>query len=137
MGLTSVSFKTFVTEGVSSPPAYTNLLPGDLAIGNFETGVTLASTECINATTGTYMDPVIFATIDLFSVGGVGDVMILEHPDFPGWVLDCEPGEALIDSCCVWTHGGVGKDAEPGDAECAADTPVEARTWGAIKALYN
>jgi len=138
MGMTGVAFKASFTPGVSSPPSFVNLLPGDLAIGNWETGVTLAATECMNASAGgEFIDPVIFARFDLFYLGGSGDVTILDHPDFPGWVLDCDEVEPQIDFFCVWSHGGIAKDPEPGDDGCEANTPVEARTWGAIKALYN
>ena len=138
-GMKSISFRASVTPGVSSTPAFVNLLPGDLAIGNWETGVTLASTECMNTDSHPgreYIDPVIFARLDLFYLGGVGDVTILDDPEYPRWVVDCtDPPD--YNFFCIWTHGGVGKDAEPGDAECEANTPVESQTWGAIKALYR
>jgi hypothetical protein len=137
VGMTSVSFMMSVTEGVSSPPAFTNLLPGDLAIGSWNTGITLASTECINADAGrVYIDPVIFGTLDLFYLGGAGDVTFLDHPEYARWVVNCaEPVD--YDLFCVWTHGGIGKDAEPGDEGCDANTPIESQTWGAIKSLYR
>jgi hypothetical protein len=140
MGMRGISFMASVTPSVSSPAAFTNLLPGDLAIGNWETGITLASTECMDADIHPgreYIDPVIFGTLDLFYLGGTGDVMILDHPEYARWILDCTLPDALVDSFCVWTHGGIAKDPEPGDDGCGADTPVETRTWGAIKALYN
>lgn len=137
MGMTSVSFMMSFTPGMVSPPSMVNLLPGDLAIGNWTDGVTLAATQCMNAKGGDYIDPVIFARFDLFYLGVPGDILFLDHPDFPGWVLDCNSEEAQIDSFCVWTNGGVAKDAVLGPVDCQANTLVEARTWGAIKALYN
>ncbi len=125
--------------GVFSPPTFTNLLPGDLAIGNYLTGITLASTDCMNVDSDAgreYIDPVIFAKLTLFYLGGAADIMILDHPEYPRWLLNCE-APSVVDFYCIWTHGGVGKDALPGDAECEANTPVEDTTWGAIKALYR
>ena len=144
MGLAGCSFMVndvgVTCPGVFAPdPGFTNLLPGDLAIGNYLTGVTLASTDCMNVDSDAgreYIDPVIFASISLFYLGGECDVMILDHPEYPRWILDCDD-PAGIDFYCIWTHGGVNKAALPGDAECDASTPVEAQTWGAIKALYR
>ncbi len=144
MGMQGISF--MITDvgvdcpGVFAPdPGFTNLLPGDLAIGNYLTGITLASTDCMNVDGDAgreYIDPVIFASISLFYLGGECDVMILDHPEYPRWILDCDD-PAGVDFYCIWTHGGVNKAALPGDAECDASTPVEAQTWGAIKALYR
>jgi len=140
MGMKSISFMMSVTPGVSSPPSFTNLLPGDLAIGNWETGITISTGECQNYDGDAgreYIDPVIFGTLELFYLGGTGDVMFLDHPEFPRWILDCTLPYSEVDYFCVWTHGGIGKDAEPGDAECDGNTPVEGATWGAIKSLYR
>lgn len=136
-GLTTVSFMASVTPGISSPPAFTNLLPGDLAIGSWDTGVTLASTEC--------MPPpvVLVGYLTLFYIGSVdppttGDITILEHPEYPGWVVDCSTPSARKNIACIWQHGGVNKDPEAGDGGCEANTPVQdAETWGGIKALYR
>lgn len=137
-GFSSVSFTLAVTPGMSSPPSFTNLLPGDLAIGNWETGITLASTECITVDAGReFIDPVIFATLDLFYLGSPGEVLWVDHPEYARWILDCEDPEAEIDFFCVWTNGGVNQDPAPGDVDCEANTPVEASSWGAIKALYH
>jgi len=70
-GFASVSFRLDVTPGMSSPPAFTNLLPGDLAIGNWETGITVASTECITTF------PAQVAVLTLFYLGVPGDVSVL------------------------------------------------------------
>ena len=125
--------------GVFSPPTFENLLPGDLAIGNYLTGITLASTECMNVDSDAsreYIDPVIFAKLTLFYLGGVAQVKILDHPEYPRWLMNCEE-PSVVDFYCVWTHGGVGEDALPGDIGCEADSPVELQTWGAIKSLFR
>ena len=137
VGMSSISFMASVTPGTSSPAAFVNLLPGDLAIGAWDTGVTLASTDCMDTDADrAFIDPVIFAKLDLFYLGVPGDVTILDHPEYPRWVTNCED-PAVLDYFCIWTHGGIGKDAEPGDSGCAANTPVESQTWGSIKALYQ
>ena len=127
VGFTTVSFALSVTPGMSSPPAFTSLLPGGLAIGAWDTGITLASTDCMT------VEPVQIGRLDLFYLGTPGDVMIVDHPDYPRWVVDCqEPG--VVDYYCVLSHGGVGKDALAGD--CGA-SPVEDGSWSSIKALYR
>jgi len=141
VGMQGISFKMNDVlvdfPGVFSPPTFTNLLPGDLAIGNYLTGITLASTDCMNADVGReYIDPVIFAKLTLFYLGGAADVKILDHPEYPRWILNCED-PAVVDFYCIWTHGGVGKEALLGDAECIGNTPVQDATWGAIKSLYR
>jgi hypothetical protein len=133
----AISFMASVTPGMSSPPAFTNLLPGDLAIGSWDTGITIASTEC-------QYDPFLhFGKLDLFYLGTPGDIMILDHPDWPRWVVDCSDECPEDPDClnfyCVWMHGGVGKDPVEGDAGCAAPwvVPVEDVSWGGIKALFR
>jgi hypothetical protein len=133
-GFTDVSFAIGIGPGATSPPAFDNLLPGDLAIGSWETGVTLASAECVS------LDPhavVYIARMDLFSLSDdPWDITILEHPEFPRWLVDChEPGE--VHEYCIWMHGGVNKDAEHGDSSCGSGTAVQQTTWGAIKAMYH
>jgi len=104
------------------PPSCTNLMPGDLAIGSWDEGVTLSGTDCV----GDYGDLVYVARLDLFWLGGEADILILDHPEYPRQVVGCddEPYEYEVAS-----HGGIWK--EP------ASTPVEATSWGAIKALYR
>ncbi len=125
---TGISFKVENTPGMSSPAAYEPLLPGGLAIGGFETGVTVVSSECVVA------EPVVVAVGHYFYLNLPGDIMIVDHPDFPRWVVDCND---QVDFYCLWQNGGVGMDPTPGDAECFGDVPVEASTWGVIKSLYR
>jgi len=127
VGFTTVSFMLEVTPGMTSPPAFTSLLPGGLAIGTWDTGITLASTDCMTE------PPVQIGKLDLFYLGTPGDVLIVDHPEYPRWVVDCqEPG--VVDYYCVLSHGGVGKDPLEGD--CGA-SPVQDSSWSNIKALYR
>ena len=130
-GVTVICFRASVTPGMSTTPAFTNLLPGDLAIGTWEEGISIASTECITT------QFLYFAKLDLFYLGTPGDIMILDHPDWPRWIVDCHEPYGEVDYYCVWMHGGVCKDAIEGDEGCFPVVPVEATSWGAIKSMYR
>ena len=131
MGLAGCSFMVNSVEvdcpGVFGPgPGFTNLLPGDLAIGNYLTGITLASTECMT-------DPdVCVAYLSLFYLnpGGACCIELLDHPDYPRWVLDCND-PAQIDFYGLWRQGNVGGWV------CPDPVPVEDSSWGSIKAMYQ
>ena len=126
-GFTTVSFALSVTPGMSSPPAFTPLLPGGLAIGAWDTGITIASTECMTTF------PVQIGRLSFVYTGVPGDVAIIDHPDYPRWIVDCdEPGEVF--EYCVYWNGGVGKPGVVGD--CGV-SPVENVTWGAVKSMYR
>ena len=128
MGMAGVSFMINDTvadcPGVIGLANFTNILPGDLAIGNYLTGITLASTECMTDT------DVCVAYIELFYLGGGCCVVLLDHPDYPQWLLDCND-PAQIDFYQLIAHGSIG------GAECPDITPVEDATWGSIKAMYK
>lgn len=124
---------TTISVAINADPddlgiSYENLLPGNLAIGAWSTGITLSSTDCLPGPL------VYFAKAQVFYFGGAYDLVFSDHPDFPRWVVDCHDG---VDFYCVWSHGGIGKDALPGDEGCDANTPVEPTSWGHIKALYR
>ena len=136
-GLTAVSFGLNDVvggcPGVMATQAFVNLLPGGLAIGDpFVGGVTLASTECM------MMDPVVVGYGSYYYLGGACCIEILDHIDYPRWVVDCqEPGQ--VDLYCLEGHGVVdgGACVTPLDAPCPCGSPVEDATWGGIKALYR
>jgi hypothetical protein len=118
--------------GVMATKAFVNLLPGNLAIGDaFVGGVTVASTECMPGPV------VVVGRVDCFYLGGACCFEILDHADYPRWVVDCqEPG--VVDYYCLKYHGVVA------DGTCVTETgfpcegsPVEDATWGGIKALYR
>ena len=128
-GFTTVSFAVTVDEGVSAPASWSSLLPGGLAIGDWGTGITLSSTECMM---GEY---VCIASGALFYLGGPGTVSIIDHPDYPRWVVDCNDE---VDFYCLANNGGVLMDAPPTGEDCGEPvSPVEESTWGGIKALYR
>jgi len=116
--------------GVFAPPTFTNLLPGDLAIGNVYTGITLASTECLTA-------PIVyFGRLDLFYLGGACEIQILDHPQWPRWVVDCNSDVYYYG---VASYGGVGMEPEfigEGEMDCLI-VAVEDITWGVIKSMYR
>ena len=132
MGLTSASFAIadpgVACPGVFAPPSFTNTLPGDLAIGNIFTGITLSSTGC---------EPppdVCVGYLTLFYIGGDCCIEILDHPDYPRWVTDCND-PAQVDFYCVLSHGTVGAGVCP-EGDCEVN-PVEDSSWAGIKALYR
>ena len=138
-GLTVISFRlnSPVSEcpGVLATQSFTNLLPGNIDVGDpFDaTGVTLASTECM---TVPYGDVTYIGRAEYFYLGGACDILILDHANFPRWVVDCQdPGEAS--PYCVWKHGGIAKDPMSGDENCYPYTAVETKSWGSIKAMYR
>ncbi|MBE9505305.1 MAG: hypothetical protein IMY84_00685 [Chloroflexi bacterium] len=136
-GMTTVSFllnnAMAQCPGVMATQAFVNLLPGGLAIGDaFVNGITLASTECM------LMDPVVVGHGSYFYLGGDCCIEILDHVDYPRWVVDCnDPG--LVDLYCLEGHGivGAGVCVTPLESPCPCDSPVEDATWGGIKALYR
>ncbi len=137
-GMTVISFglNNVMVEcpGVMATQAFVNLLPGGLMIGDpFDgIGATIASTECMP------MDPVIVGYGSYFYLGGACCIEIVDHAQYPRWVVDCnDPGQ--VDLYCLKGHGLVGATATCPDAEdCpCGGTPVEDATWGGIKALYR
>jgi len=124
-----ICFTGYVTPGMSATTGFSCLLPGCCVAGAWDEGVVLASSDC-------HTERFLYvAKISLVYLGTPGDVMILDHPEYPRWVIDCDLSEA--DYYCVWMHGGVGKDALEGDEECFPVVPVEDATWGSVKALYR
>jgi hypothetical protein len=132
---TTITLMGYVTPGMSTPPTFTNLLPGDIAIGTWDTGITMASTDCIAD------DFLYVARMDFFYLGVPGDVMFLDHPTWPRWVVDCSapcnPDELCLNYYCPWMHGGVHKDPIEGDMDCFPLVPVENASWGAVKAMFR
>jgi hypothetical protein len=127
VGFTTISFKLNVSPGTSLMTTYESLLPGGLSIGDWEDGITISSTNCIEL----WDQPAAIAVAHVLYLGTPGDVIIGDHPDYPRWVVDCYGGVAIY--CVLW-HGGIGKDAPFGDCE---GQPVESTSWSAIKSLYR
>ena len=131
-GLTSASFyvkdPTVFCPGVFAPPSFTNILPGDLAIGNIFTGITVSSTGCEAP------PDVCVGYLTLFYLGGECCLEILDHPESPRWITDCTEPYVEVDLYCVLSHGSIGGATCP-DGDCGS--PVEDATWGGIKALYR
>ena len=134
-GMTTISFgiNDILAQcpGVMGTQAFTNMLPGNLAIGNaFVGGVTVASTECMPGPV------VVVGSVDMFYLGGACCVEILDHADYPRWVVDCnEPG--LVDLYCLKYHGVIADGTCVTDTEWPCASPVEDATWGGIKAMYQ
>jgi len=119
---TSVSFALdTIPNGVLVPTGFACLLPGGLYIGSWDTGVTVSSMECMDSSEVVYL-----ARLDMFYLSGAADIVIRDHDSYPRWVVDCEESYTYYE---VASHGGVWRDP--------MSTPVEAMSWGAIKAMYR
>jgi len=110
---------------------FVSLLPDGHVWGPWDEGTVLVSPYCLT-------DRFLYvARISFVYLGTPGDIRILDHPEYPRWVMDCHEPSAELDYYCVWMHGGVGKNAIEGDEECFPVVPVEDMTWGSVKALYR
>jgi hypothetical protein len=134
-GMTTISFRLnnalVDCAGVMATQSFVNLMPGNLMIGDpfDDVGATIASTECMT------MDPVIVGYGTYFYLGGDCCIQILDHADYPRWIVDCqEPGQ--VDYYCLRGHGSIAAGVCPDGEECDI-VPVENETWGGIKALYR
>lgn len=143
-GMTVVSFllKNVLEgcPGVMVTQSFTSLLPGGMTIGApFDnvppgnTGISCASTECLSGT-------VVVGMIECYYLGGSCCMEILDHLEYPRWVVDCQAPPAR-DYYCLKYHGivydGVTMPTCDTVTEWPCDTPVEDGTWGGIKALYR
>jgi len=91
-------------------------------------GVTVPTYDCVSS------DPVSLGYMSIFYLGGECSLEILDHVEYPRWVVDCsDPGE--IDQYCVYMNGSIG-GAVAAAGDCPG-TPVETVTWGSIKAMYR
>lgn len=129
-GLTTVNFMLEVSASTSLMTTFTNLLPGDLAIGSWDTGIAMASTQCME---GPFVQ---VARLDVFYSGVPGTVTILPHPTWDTWVDDCGK-KRTVHYFCVAGNGGIGMDPPAGDVGCDLNTPVDETSWGSIKAMYR
>ncbi|MBD3348280.1 MAG: hypothetical protein GF400_03670 [Candidatus Eisenbacteria bacterium] len=93
-------------------------------------GWVVAAPECV------YPDAsgiVTIAMVPWFYTGPAGDVVLLASPADGKATVDCNND---LDLFCVYANAAMNQDpATPGDPGCG--TPVEAQTWGSIKALYR
>ena len=111
--------------------SFTSTLPGGMTIGDaFVGGITCAATECM-------LIPFQYiGYVQVFYLTGGCTIEVLDHTEYPRWVVDCRaPPER--DYYCIWKQGGLGMAAPEGDPDCEGNTPVEDATWGLIKALYR
>lgn len=122
-GVKTANFKLTLTPGMSLMNTFTNLMPGDLAIGAYDTGIALASTDCLMT------DPLVVASLLMFCSGTPGDILLEEHPDWGFWVDDCDL--VTPNYFAVTCNGAILKDP------VCNEVPVEETTWGSLKALYR
>lgn len=137
---TTVSFRieppTVTCPGIMATQSFTSMLPGGLTIGDpFVGGITCAATECMT-------DRIVYiGRLDMFYLGGECLLQIVDHSQYPRWVVDCqEPGE--VTEWCTYAWGGVGRAHLVVDDWCYPPpscpmTPVENVSWGAVKAMFR
>ncbi len=101
-GLRTISFRLAVDADVSARPWFESLLPGEMRVGNWRDGITMASAPC------TGESPVAIGVLHLRYLGKPGVVRILDHPQFPRWIVNCESGTTRY---CVASDGGIGMSA--------------------------
>jgi len=136
-GLTTVSFRLsdliMDCPGVVAYQSFTCLMPGGLMIGDpfDDVGVTVSSTTPIDLT---HRDVFYIGQVDFLYIGGACDLLILDHADYPRWVVDSWDE---VYPYCVWSHGGIAKNPVDGEPRCFPNNPVETRSWGMIKAMYR
>jgi len=131
VGMSSIAFRLSLTSGMSTAPVFENLLPGGLSVGEWDTGIVLYTEQCVADM------PIPVARLSFTYTGSPGDILIQDHPEFPRWVVDCsETGE--VDYYCVESHGGVGREPEPGDCpETIVDPIDQPVSWGMLKRLFK
>ncbi len=126
-GFTTVSLAVAVDAGMSISTSWATLLPGGLVIGAFDTGVTLASTDCMLG------ESVCIAEGSFVWTGTPGQITVFDHPEYPRMVVDCI-GDT--DVYCLASNAAVFMDPTPTGEDCEP-TAVENSSWGNIKALYR
>ncbi len=105
-GLRTLTLRLGVTNGTSSPPEFESLLPKKLVLGGWREGIMMASAPC------TADEHVVVGVLHLFYLGKPGAVRILDHPEFPRWVVDCENVDHRFR---IGSHGGIHSDPPPVD----------------------
>jgi hypothetical protein len=141
-GMRGMCFTIEITPGTSLSTSYTSLLPSSIWIGDWDTGITLASGECVppDGSVPESNGIVIVGQISMFYSGVPGDIVIADHPWFPRFLGGCPEGDE--NSWRLLSNGGIGQaPSVPGDDgadECfGTSTAVEHTSWGAIKAMYR
>ncbi len=103
-GLRTLTLRLGVGDGTSSTPQFESLLPKKLVMGGWREGIMMASAPC------TAEEHIVIGVLHLFYLGKPGSVSILDHPDFPRWVVDCEDEAHAFE---IGSHGGIHSDPPP------------------------
>ena len=141
-GMRGICFTIDITPGTSLSTSYTSLLPSSIWIGEWDTGITIASGVCV-APDGSVPESngvVVVGKISMFYSGVPGDIVIADHPNFPRFLGGCPEGDE--NSWRVLSNGGVGQPpsvpGDPGAEECfGSSSAVQHSSWGAIKAMFR
>ena len=126
-GFISTTLAIVEDAGVTTGIGWASLLPGGLTLGPWDVGVTITSSSCVAG------EIVVVASGNAYYMGNPGQIVIIDHPDYPRWVVDCQDA---IDYYCHMSNVGVLMDPVPTGEDCEV-VAVEDATWGGIKALYR
>ena len=136
-GFSAVSFRLsnplIECPGVMATAVFTSILPYSITQGPWDEGITITTGECLTDY------PIVLARLSCFYLGRACDIKILNHPDYPHWVVDCgDPGEVFY--YCIPSHGGIAKlpDDWP-DVYCPYEPTgaVNDISWSVIKSMYR
>lgn len=130
-GARAVALTATCTIGGFSAGVPTYPIAGTNVIGAFNSpsgwAIAWANCEAVDAGTGI----LVVAQVPWFYTGD-GTVTITAHPTETHKVIGCN---FVADQYCTYQNLGVGVTPPPGDEGC--DSPVEAESWGAIKAMFR
>jgi hypothetical protein len=135
-GFSAISFMLSLSPGMSPVVTFVDYLSNPLGIpdGSWDTGLTVWPAEPYES------DPIIIGRLQQLILPDAYEcIEILEHPEHGRRILDYgdPPG---LDAWCVLSHGAYNCSTCPeGDPDCGCPcvTPVEAQSWGLLKALYQ
>jgi hypothetical protein len=138
----TISFYFSLTEGMSLVTGFVPMLPGTFYFGDWESGVSVIANECAmpDGSVPENNGIVLAARIEMYCSGEPGDILIMDHPEWPRQVYDCQEPIPQEDSYRVLAHGAIGKPHEPGDPGadfCGDPSPVEGASWGTIKGMFR
>jgi len=131
-GMCVIAFRTEITPGFTAVTSFSPMvsMPIPITWPELDGDIWMTPYGCITD------DPCPLVRISMFYIGGSGCIQIVDHHDYPRWVIDSEDD---VDFYCVRSHGSIaGGDCPPGEVGCdCGATPVDQSSWGVLKALYR
>jgi hypothetical protein len=140
-GSTASRFKVTLGAGVTLT-YLSEVHPFAMTVGNTQAGISVCYGDCV-------WGDLLLATIDYMAYGtgpNCGEILVVPHPDSQAVeILDCDgsPRAAWIRDVAIPSPGNFCSCPSPhlsaGNPKLfdCTPTPIEATTWGAVKALYR